>query len=348
MNQAYSLPQGETMKRIRSVAVLVLLALAGVATGDDRLPVFDVHFHALEADAEGPPPLGMCTPMRTPVWDPERPYLEVFLESFRNPSCSDPAWSPKTDEELRDRTIEVMERRNVVGVLSGTPQRVAEWRERAPGRFYAGLGLNVAVSDITPEDIRALRAQGSLDALAEVTNQYSGIEPDDPAMTPFWRVAEELDIPLGIHIGTGPPGAIYLGSTGYRARLHSPLTLEEVLVRHPKLRVYVMHAGYPMLDDTLAVLFAHPQVYVGVGVMVYTQPREAFYRYLEAIVDAGFGKRVLFGSDQMVWPETIERGIRVIEEAPFLTEAQKRDILYNNAARFFRSADDTVARHRAM
>jgi hypothetical protein len=44
----------------------------------------------------------------------------------------------------------------------------------------------------------------------------------------------------------------------------------------------------------------------------------------------------MFGSDQMVWPETIEYGIRVIEEAPFLSDQQKRDILYNNAARFLR------------
>ena len=188
----------------------------------------------------------------------------------------------------------------------------------------------------------------TLDALAEITIQYSGIAPDDPRMDPYWAVAEELDIPVGIHIGPGPPGVIYLGSSGYRARLHSPLTLEEVLVRHPGLRIYIMHAGFPMLDDTLAVLYAHPQVYVGIGVIVYTQPRASFYRYLEALVDAGFGKRIMFGSDQMVWPETIERGISVVEEAPFLDDQQKRDILYDNAARFFRLGEETIARHHGM
>ncbi len=336
------------MQRILNVPVFALLIAASAAIADDRLPIFDVHLHASRADAQGPPPLGMCTPMPVPVWDPARPYLEIFLETFKNPACDDPVWSPTTDAEVRDRTIRVMERRNVVGILSGTPERVAEWREKAPGRFYAGLGFNAAVSEITPDDIRALRADGRLDALAEVTNQYSGIAPDDPVMAPYWQVAEELDIPVGIHIGTGPPGAIYLGSSGYRARLHSPLSLEEVLVRHPRLRVYVMHAGFPMLDDTLAVMYAHPQVYVGIGVIVHTQPRDAFYRYLEALVDAGYGKRILFGSDQMVWPETIERGIKVIEDAPFLSQQQKRDILYNNAARFFRLSDEMVARHHGM
>ena len=43
-----------------------------------------------------------------------------------------------------------------------------------------------------------------------------------------------------------------------------------------------------------------------------------------------------FGSDQMRWPEKIGEGIEAIEQAPFLTEEQKRDILYYNAVRFLR------------
>ena len=109
-----------------------------------------------------------------------------------------------------------------------------------------------------------------------------------------------------------------------------------------------MHAGYPMIDDLLAVLYTHPQVYVDVGVIAYTQPRPAFYRYLQAIFDAGFGKRVMYGSDNMVWPETIERSIRVIEEAPFLNAQQKRAILYDNAARFLRLNEEQMRKHRSM
>ena len=45
---------------------------------------------------------------------------------------------------------------------------------------------------------------------------------------------------------------------------------------------------------------------------------------------------VLFGSDQMVWPQAIERAIAGIESADFLTEEQKRMILHDNAARFLR------------
>ncbi|MGH8203250.1 MAG: amidohydrolase family protein, partial [Steroidobacteraceae bacterium] len=193
--------------------------------------------------------------------------------------------------------------------------------------------------------LRELHAEGALEVLAEVTNQYLGIGPSDPRFEPYLAVAEEIDIPVGIHVGTGPPGAPYLGLPGYRAALHSALTLEDALLRHPRLRVYVMHAGWPMLDDLLAVMWAHPQVYAEVGGIAFALPRAEFHRFLRRIVEAGFGKRVLFGSDQMVWPGLIERAIEAIETAPFLTPGQKRDIFYGNAARFLRLPESVITRH---
>ena len=291
----------------------------------------------------------MCTPIPSfPVWDPAQPFGPAFIAQLKKPACPDPIWSPTTDDALMKETIAVMDRLNIIGVLSGTPSRVATWRAASPQRFIPGLGFQLGRDAITPDSMRALKSAARLAVLAEVTNQYLGIAPDDPRMEPYWALAEELDIPVGIHVGTGPPGVIYLGARGYRARLHSALTMEEVLVKHPRLRVYLMHAGYPMLDDLLAVLYAHPQVHVDVGVIVYTQPPAAFYRFLQGIVDAGFANRVMFGSDQMVWPGVIERAIAVIEKAPFLSPQQKRDILYNNAARFLRLSSEEIARHHRL
>lgn len=334
------------MKKTALILLLLLCSFTGRA--QDRLPIIDMHLHALPADHLGPPPLGMCTPMPFPAWDPSRPYGETFIPPHKEPPCPDPVWSPETDEGMMNQTVEVVNRLNIFGVLSGfEPDRVAAWTAAAPGRFIQGLVLDFDESGayFSIDSLRSLHAEGQLAVLGEVANQYAGIAPDDERMEPYWALAEELDIPVGIHVGTGPPGAIYLGYEDYRARLHSPLTMEDVLVRHPRLRVYLMHAGYPMLDDLLAVLYAHPQVYVDVGIIVFQQPRVEFYRYLRRIVEAGFGKRVMFGSDQVIWPGAIERAVAVIEEAPFLSEEQKRDILYNNAARFLRLSEKEIARH---
>jgi predicted TIM-barrel fold metal-dependent hydrolase len=320
------------------VAVVMSAALLPAAAAQLPEPIIDVHMHALSADAQGPPPLAMCAPApEYPAWDPATRYGDQFLGRAKKPSCPNPIWSPTTDDEVMGRTIAIAKQRNIVGVLSGPAERVAAWMRTDPRRFIPALSLQLGNKDTpSPADVRALHSKGALRVLGEVTNQYLGILPDDARMEPYWALAEELDIPVGIHIGTGPPGAIYLGAAGYRAAMHSALTIEPLLVKHPKLRVYIMHAGYPMIDDLLAVLYAHPQVHVDVGIIVYNQPRAAFYRYLQAIVDAGFTSRVMFGSDQMVWPEAIERAIATIEEAPFLSKSQKRDIFYNNAARFLR------------
>jgi predicted TIM-barrel fold metal-dependent hydrolase len=56
----------------------------------------------------------------------------------------------------------------------------------------------------------------------------------------------------------------------------------------------------------------------------------------------------MFGSDQMIWPGIIEPSIQTIEQAPFLTHAQKRDIFYNNAARFLRLSKEEMERHHSM
>jgi uncharacterized protein len=319
------------------------------ALGAPPLPVIDVHFHAVLASSNGPAPLAMCTPapVGTP-WDPATGSMsDVFFRWQKEPPCADPVWSLETDEAVMRQALGELERLNVYGVTSGPASLVRLWRNQSPERVLPGLTLQLGPGQVPLDTLRSMHARGDLAVLGEVTTQYQGIHPADPALAPYWALAEELDIPVGIHVGTGPPGVVHMGADGYRGSLHSALTMEEVLVRHPSLRVYLMHAGFPMLDDALTVLYAHPQVYVDVGVIVFTQPRPAFYRFLEGLVDAGFGERILFGSDQMVWAGVLERAIAVIEEAPFLTEGQKRDILYNNAARFLRLSPDEIARHHA-
>lgn len=323
-----------------------------------RLPILDMHMHARTASFYGTPPLPICAPVeRMPRWDQRKP---MWQDESAPPPCRNPLMSPETDDELLRQTLATMERHNVIGVLGGAPDLVRAWMTAAPGRFIPALDVRFdrvtgrAFAPVPPgappqplsvDTIRQLHRAGALQVLAEVTNQYAGIAPDDSRLEPLWALAEELDLPVGIHVGGAEPGTPYTGSPAFRARLQSALTLEEVLVRHPRLRVYVMHAGYPLLEDLLALLFTHPQVHVEPSMAINVETRAAFYRFLRGIVEAGYADRVMFGSDQIVWPGLIDAAIRSIEEAPFLTPEQKRDIFYNNAARFLRLSPEEIARH---
>ena len=312
-------------------------------------PIIDVHLHATSANDQGPPPIALCMPfVEWPTWDQREPYPMAFMRVLKNPQCANPVWSPLTDSALLAQTLEVVERRNIFALISGARKNMPTWLAAAPHRFTASLTVNGgAKGTIVPslEQARDAFANGPYKAMGEVGTQYAGILPTDERLAPYWELAEQLDIPVGIHVGTGPPGVMYMGAAGYRARMHSPLTMEEVLVKHPKLRVYLMHAGWPMLDELLAMFYAHPQLHVDVGVIAMVLPRAEFHGWLERIVRTGFHKRVMFGSDQMQWPAGIERAIEAIESASFLTAQQKRDIFYNNAARFLRLSEAEIARH---
>ena len=172
-----------------------------------------------------------------------------------------------------------------------------------------------------------------------------GKAPTDRELEPYLALAEELDIPVAIHTGLGGPGVTYTCCPDFRIHLGDPIGMEEVLVRHPDLRVYLMHAGWPNLESTKAVLYTYPQVYVDLGYYSWNLPRVEFHAYLKALVDAGFEDRIMFGSDQMRWPETIGTAIERIKALDYLTDREKAGILYDNAARFLRLSEDQIARH---
>jgi predicted TIM-barrel fold metal-dependent hydrolase len=307
-------------------------------------PIIDMHLHAGPADAQGPPPVRICAPIeRMPVRDPRQSAAEFAATLRANPGCRTPLMSAATDAELLARTLEVLHRRNVYAVTSGPWDWVQRWHAAAPDRIIRGLGFHVRNASI--DSIRPLVESGQLRVMGEVLNQFVGVAPGDSLFEPYLALAEAHDIPVGIHIGPGPSGAFYRGVSGYRASLARPLLLESALTRHPGLRVYVMHAGWPMLDEMLLMLHAHPQLYVDLGLISFLLPRDEFHLYLRRLVQAGFGERVMFGSDQMLWAQAIERAIEAVESAPFLGPGQKRDIFYNNAARFLRLSDEEIARH---
>ncbi|HUR10023.1 MAG TPA: amidohydrolase family protein [Flavitalea sp.] len=333
---------------IKNLLWLTGMLILQSATAQKRpLPVIDMHLHALHANDQGPAPISVGAPFRDfGVHDPKNDYRKTFMDALKTNSWSDKfLTSPTTDDSLRELTLASLRKNNVYAVTSGDIETVREWKKEAPDRIINSVDWNFNLSvryGLNVDSLEKLFKSGEFKVFGEVTIQYEGYSPSDSAFEPYLAMAERLDIPVGIHIGCGPPGAPYISSQNYRARLHSPLLLEEALLRHPKLRLYAMHAGWPMLDDMLATLYTHPQLYVDLGVICYMLPRKEFYYYLERLVNAGFIKRILFGSDNMVWPQAIAAGIQSIQNASFLSATQKRDILFNNAARFLRLTETEI------
>jgi predicted TIM-barrel fold metal-dependent hydrolase len=286
--------------------------------GQRRPPVIDMHLHADLPPYEVPPGTpALCRP-----------------EPCRGDGAA--TASPETLQ----RTLEVMDRYNIVkAFLSGVdPLSVQRWVTSAPGRFVAAPFI-LEPGRPAVETLERAYAAGRFGGMGEIATQLTGMAPNDPALAPYFALAASRDVPVLIHTaGMGP----YL--PGFRSAAGNPLLLEDVLVRHPKLRIFLENAGYPFRGEMIAMMYQYPQLHADVSTISWVIPRTAFYDHVEALVRAGLGKRLMFGSDQMRWPEKIGEGIDAIEQAPFLTDAQKRDILYHNAVRFLRLDQDVSKR----
>ena len=297
---------------------LIICGLVGTSclisaqkTTNQKLPIIDMHLHSF--------PIGYMGESGIP-----------------NPVTGKPS-SATSDDELMQATLTELHRYNIIkAVASGPLEVMVRWKSQEPNRIIGGVHFDELTSLPDVERLRQQFIAGQLGVLGELAAQYVGISLGDSLFEPYLALAEELDIPVGIHTGLGPAGTPYNCCPKFRVTYGNPILLEEVLVRHPKLRLYLMHGGWPYLEETKAIMSVYPQVYADLAVIDWIIPREEFHMYLRDLIRAGLEKRLMFGSDQMVWPEAIGMAIEGIESASFLSKEQKRDIFYNNAVRFLR------------
>jgi len=278
-----------------------------------KLPKIDMHVHPFEGPFTGP--------------DGKALSRECFPTLF----CDAPAPLVQKRGDSLKYTLEAMDRNNVVlGYLGGDPNDVYRWVAAAPNRFFPAAEIgNPSATDFAR--LRADLKAGKLKGLGETAPQYEGIAPNDPRLEPVWQLMDEFDVPNFIHtVGMGGP------SPKLRIQDGHPQLLEEVLMKHPKLRLSVENAGFPFTEETISLFYRYPTVYGDLSTASWIVPRPIFYDHLKKLMDAGLGKRLMFASDQMVWPEVIDLAVDAIQSAPFLSAEEKRDIFYNNAARFLR------------
>ena len=93
--------------------------------------------------------------------------------------------------------------------------------------------------------------------------------------------------------------------------------LQDVVARFPKLKVVIMHMGWPYPDHALYMLYAYPNVYLDTAVVNWILGRSVFDRMLREAVETVGSDRILFGSDQTVWPQMITPAVRSVSTAGY-------------------------------
>lgn len=296
---------------ILALAALTLAATSPKALILPRVCAVDVHLHAYETD----------------------PRLRNRVP---NPASGVPA-PPDAAAHIRATQDEMRAAGIGAGIVSGTPLSAAEAMVKASnGRLHLGYQINALPTSEDLAAIRRLHSAGRLAYIGEVGTPYEGIRYDDPGLEPLWALAEELDLPVALHSSSGPPEQTYQGHPKARVTSGDPLAIEEALVRHPRLKVVLMHMGFPYGDATVALMNGYPSVYVDIAPFNWAIPAPVFASYLKRLIDYGWERRILYGTDAMTWVDAIGSGRRGLEAVPYLTPEQRRLILRDNAVRLFK------------
>jgi predicted TIM-barrel fold metal-dependent hydrolase len=148
---------------------------------------------------------------------------------------------------------------------------------------------------------------------------YQLYYPNDPIIYPLYAKAQELGIPVSVHLGS----SVFEGS---RLKYGDPLYMDDVAVDFPDLSLLMCHCGRPFwYDKAFGLARLHENLHMEVSGL---PPKKllTFFPNLEAMAH-----KVVYGSD---WPgvPTIKENIRMIEGLEMGSEA-KRKILGENAAR---------------
>jgi hypothetical protein len=244
------------------------------------------------------------------------------------------------------KQLSELEKHNVVkGAISTSWENQEKYRTPDKTNFLIGL-MFPCPNGIVPYSGQKCFSDGSeypdidwvrdqivsrkVDFLGELLNEYQGISLSDSSMFPYYALADEFKLPIGIHTGLAGPDHL---CPEYNPKMGNPSLLKNMLTVYPGLKVWIMHAGAPYLNETIEIMRAYPQVYADISVLANPAiiENKDFYAYMKSLIDAGFEKRLMFGSDN----GDLNTMIKSVNELDFLSVEQKEDIFLKNAEIFF-------------
>ena len=281
------------------IAILLIFFLTlpffGLSQDDDRSKIFDVHLHAQKD-------------------------IQKQFENFKKYHIVSGAFSSSSDKVEKYRTE--MHIKLLFGLMFPCPNGIVPYSGQkcfADGKEFPDINW-----------VRQQILDKKVDFLGELLNEYDGISPSDSVMFPYYALAQEFNLPVGVHTGGIGPGNL---SPHNDPAMGNPILMKSILIKYPGLKIWIMHAGLPYLKETLDILADYPQVYADISVIANPDIVDSveFHSYMNSLIKAGFEDRLMFGSDNGDY----EKMIKAVSDLSFLTSEQKEKIFYKNAVRFF-------------
>lgn len=207
----------------------------------------------------------------------------------------------------------------------------AAYQRHAPDRFIAFGSVHPRLTRDADADMHRLIHDLGIRAikvhpphqLIHANDYLNGLKP----LEIVYRRCEEWGIPVMVHTGTS-------FFTGARIKYGDPLTLDDVAVDFPKLKIIMAHGGRPLWMETAFYLMRrHRNMYMDISSIPPKKLLSDYFPRLEEIAD-----RVLFGTD---WPGPQVEDMRKNADdflSLDLKPETKQKIIYDNAMKLFPDA----------
>jgi predicted TIM-barrel fold metal-dependent hydrolase len=238
--------------------------------------------------------------------------MEWMIETYSSPE----AFLELMDEGGIDYAVILSELAPITTGIANN-EYVAEFCSTSP-RLIPFASVNpLATPQPARELERLVKTHGFRGLKLYPTYQY--YYPNDPLVYPLYAKAEELGIPVSMHLGS----SVFTGS---RIKYGDPLYVDDVAVDFPDLTLLQCHCGRPFwYDYASGMARLHRNVYMEISGLPPSRLMQ-YFPDMDRLAD-----KIIYGSD---WPgvPTIAENIQVIEGLA-LKDETKRKILGENAAR---------------
>jgi len=328
-------------KKIFKIALIIILIIVAIGTSLYFVFIFEksVDQKALDAFLKN------------------QPIIDVHLHITKG--YSDNELYNKVDPDINLAKLKWMsselKNNNIVLALSGGPMELLKSWTNYDNRYWAGVifPCSALVEQDQPcekefynyDELKDIYSDGSFKILGESMFNYYGIPPTDIRLEPYWKIASNMGIPIGIHADSGPPTVNENERPNYRPDYANPKLLIPILEKYPDLRIYLMHYGGDYSEESIELMKKYPQIYCDMSAVSLFAPKFIWEPNIKKLFNEGLGDRLMFGSD---YPGTIRKNIEIVFQLDWLTGDQKRDVYYNNAARFLNISKVEIMKHKEM
>jgi hypothetical protein len=163
---------------------------------------------------------------------------------------------------------------------------IHEYVASYPNRLIGFAGLDPTESDCR-EKLRNLKNEMAFAGFT-LSPACQAFHPSDSRAMRVYELAEELAMPVYFLQGEKLPPSAALNYS-------QPMLLDEVAQNFPALKMVISHLGFPWVDQTIAMLAKHENVFADIAGLV-NKPWQA-YRTLNLAYEYGVVEKILFASD---------------------------------------------------